>query len=133
MKFRGYRRLICVAAHLALLLAVCAPVVSRLLMPDSMVMNARAMTTPGNPTTTHGAAMDTQGTAQHPDGKLPSDACAYCSLFAQLPYAVAVAATLATLPALPVPLFPATQVQIGDQPLLLAFRPRGPPADPVPA
>lgn len=132
MKLRGYRRLIAVAAHLALLLAVCAPVASRLLMPGNMAMNAQVMTTPGEPTATrNAAAMDTQGTAQHPDGKLPTDACAYCSLFAQLPYVVTFAATVATLPALPVPLFPTAQVKLGDQPALLAFRPRGPPADPA--
>lgn len=136
MKLWRANRLIAAAAHLALLLAVCAPVVSRLMLPNGMVMNDHAMmamTISDAIAMSHCPAKDMASVEKHPAGQSPVDACEYCSLFAHLPYVVAFAATLAILPALPAPAFPATRAQLGEETSHLAFRPRGPPTALVPA
>lgn len=129
MKFWRANRLITVAAHLALLLALCAPFVSRLMLPDSRAMNHPGMTMPmsGDMTMSAHLRTDVTGIENHADDRTPLDACVYCSLFAHLPYVVAFAATLAILPPLPAQLFPASRVCRTEPPSHLAFRPRGPP------
>ncbi|MEO9078209.1 MAG: DUF2946 family protein [Rhodanobacter sp.] len=122
-------RLVAVAAHLALLLALCAPFVSRLMLPDSGAMNHPGMTMPmsGDMTISDHPFTNVAGMENHAADRSPLDACTYCSLFAHLPYLVAFAATLAMLPPLPTQRFLASRVWPAEQLSHLAFRPRGPP------
>lgn len=129
MKSSRLHRLIAAAAHLALLFAVCTPVVSRLLMVHEMgggTAHASAMHDMH-----HGMDM-ANGSAMpghHPDGKAPMDACGYCSFFAHAPIAPVIVPTIAVLPPLPAPKMP-TMVAEGVRHVTHAsFRPRGPPAD----
>jgi hypothetical protein len=133
---RAGQRWIAVAAHLALLLAMGAPTVSRWMLPDGRGANHRtvaaagrgmAMPLSGGMPMPHGTATDPGGATGHPDGQDPGDACGYCFLFVHSPLVATVAATLATLPPLPAPAFPAARATLREQPAHLAFRPRGPP------
>lgn len=138
MRTWGTHRLVAVVAHVALLLALCVPVASRVLMPAGMnvTMDCGSMAMAGHDMampmvdgmmTLH-AGEDAGHASRHPPhGRSPGDACAYCSLFAHLPCVMAIAATLATLPQLPTWLFPASRVVLEEPSAHLAFRPRGPP------
>ncbi|WP_414649065.1 DUF2946 family protein [Dyella sp.] len=132
---RAQRRWIALAAHFALLLSMCAPMVSRWLMLDGMtgdcpavVMDGGAMVMPDGMTMPQTSSLHLDHAGQHPDGESAGDACGYCSLLAHSPLVVVVAATLATLPPLPAPTLPATDATLSEQPASLAFRSRGPPA-----
>ena len=141
MKSWASHRVIAVAAHLALLLAVCVPVASRVM--GSSVIAATAfesmaaaghvvlleMTVPmsAGMVMPDGSTSEGRQHGHHPGRRAPMDACAYCSLFAHLPCVVAFAATLATLPDLPAPTFLAQRIAVAERPVHLAFRPRGPP------
>ncbi|TAL86195.1 MAG: DUF2946 domain-containing protein [Rhodanobacter sp.] len=128
MKPRGLHRLIAIAAHFALLLAVCAPAVSRLLVVHGMsggsAANASSMQH-----MRHGPSMpDESATSTHrPDGKTPMDACGYCTFFAHAPISQTVVPTLAILPPLPTAKIPATVAEGLRHVTDASFRPRGPP------
>lgn len=89
MTQRVFQRHMAMAAWLALLLAICMPVASRLRMPSAAADAAMA-----------GMCMPDHSA---PDAGVPLDACGYCSLFAHVPYVAMVVAGMALLPALPVP------------------------------
>jgi hypothetical protein len=130
MKSRGLHRLIAIAAHFALLMAVCAPVVSRLLMVHEM-SGGRAAHASSMQHMHHRMSLpDESATSTHsPDGKSPMDACGYCSFFAHAPISPTIVPTLAVLPPLPSPKIPATVAEGLRHVTDASFRPRGPPND----
>lgn len=128
MRSRGLHRVIAIAAHFALLLAVCAPVVSRLLMIHDM----------GSGGASHAAAMHDihnvmtmpDGTvmpAHPPGGKTPMDACGYCSFFAHAPISPTIVPTMAILPPLPALIISAIATEVFRPVAHAPFRARGPP------
>ncbi|MBE1162247.1 DUF2946 family protein [Dyella acidiphila] len=110
-----FQRQIAVAAWLALLLAICMPVIARV-----------HMSSPSGDTTMAGMTMP-QPDQHTPNSGDPLDACGYCSLFAHAPYVALLAVCMAMLPALPSPL----TVKACSAPIPWraesAFEPRGPP------
>lgn len=131
MVFWAKNRWIAMAAHWALWIAIVSPVVSQTLATPHLPFECGSATALGalDHASDMPGMMMTGPDADHhaSDGLAPGDVCGYCSLFAHLPFALAFAASLATLPPLPHP----PRAEPSAQPTAwradFAFESRGPP------
>ncbi len=115
------------AARCALWLAIVSPVVSQVLASPTLpyACGTAAELSMLNHAAMHG---DAGNHAAMDGGQAPGDVCGYCSLFAHFPFALTLAATLATLPALPVPARRHVPARPATWRPDFAFDSRGPPS-----